>query len=93
MKLEAKILLETGGFSFDILDLDCIMNIDGQSIAESIFTSKTYAREETAERNAKQTIAKMRKMSDRQLRTFCGYDPASHCKQPKRKFKRLLKKP
>jgi len=93
MKLEAKILLETGGFSFDIVDLDDTLKVDGQPLAESIFTSKTYAREETAERNAKQTIAKMKKMSDRQLRTFCGYDPASHCKQPRRKFKRLLKKP
>ncbi len=93
MKLEAKILLETGGFSFDLIDLDDTLIVDGQPVAESIFTSKTYAREETAERNAKQTIAKLKKMSDRQLRTFCGHDPASHCKQPKRKFKRLLKKP
>ena len=93
MKLDAKILLESGGFSFDLIDLDDIVKVEGEDIAESIFTSKTYAREETAERNAKQTIAKMKKMSDRQLRTFCGYDPASHCKQPRRKFKRLLKKP
>ena len=93
MKLEAKILLETGGFSFDVIDLDDIVKVGEDIIPESLYTSKTYAREETAERNAKSTLAKMKKMSDRQLRTFCGYDPASHCKQPKRKFKRLLKKP
>ena len=93
MKLEAKILLESGGFSFDIVDLHDTVKVGDDIYPESLYTSKTYAREDTAERNASKTLAQMKKMSDRQLRTFCGYDPASHCKLPKRKPKRLLKKP
>jgi len=79
--IEARVFLQSGSFLFDIVDTDDILIVGEEVLPELIYTSpKSYAREETAERNAAKWIKTYNESTERQRRTLRGYDPASHCK-------------
>ena len=73
MKIEAKIIMRNGKFSFDIVDTDDSIDYNGNTVYESIHTSGDYANESTADRNADKWIAGFNRASASTKRQLCGY--------------------
>ena len=73
MKIEAKIIMRNGKFSFDIVDTDDSIDYNGDNLYESLYTSGDFANESTADRNADKWIAGFNRASASTKRQLCGY--------------------
>lgn len=79
MSLEARIFEENDEFSFDILQMDDILVVGEDTLPELLFTSKGYAREQTAERNATKWIDDYNKAGEPKRRRLRGDDTTTQC--------------
>jgi len=82
MRIESRIKLDGGSFCFQIVDVSDTTEVDGEVLAEELFYSEKYAREDTAERNAKKWLAQFQGATDAIRRKMCGYDPVRACTRP-----------
>jgi hypothetical protein len=83
MKAEARVFAENGQFLFDIVDLDCILEVDGDELPELLFTSpKTYSRESACDKAGEAKAREFSRASASAQRKLSGYDPAGQCGHP-----------
>lgn len=79
MKVESRIIMENGQFRFQIVDTSDTLEHGEEVLAEELFYSEGYAREQTAERNASKWIERFNGATEAIRRKMCGYDPISQC--------------
>lgn len=90
--IESQVFEQNDEFSFDIVDLGDILEVAGMTLPGLLFTSKGYAREQTAERNAAKWIADYDKADEPKRRRLCGFDTIAQCRLPEREVRKVRRR-